>query len=217
MEFRYIRIIQLLPQGRFASLRDKYALCMHNACIAIFNKYIKHRSYVKTWMENAELLAVSQDVKNMITKKLEEMDAIHTPAAESYSNSSSASSSSSSSSSGVWKILLFALILVVRLATCKSHSSRSTYDYPNYRNYQSTPSTYPQNTAQKELLDSILKKYRDAPDSASRKELLKSFIKKYRDRDNQEVRDNQDVEVEAARPLRAMDTVTVTHKIRRKK
>ncbi|HEX6428440.1 MAG TPA: hypothetical protein VF008_12170, partial [Niastella sp.] len=91
--------------------------------------------------------------------------------------------------------------------TCKSHSSRSSYDY---QNYQTMPSTYPQNTAQKELLDSILKMYRDNHDSTSRKKLLDTFIKKYRDRNN------LDVEVEPARPARPMDTVTVTHKVKRR-
>ena len=151
MEFSYIRMIQMLPQGRFASLRDKYALCMQNVCIDIFNKHKSLRSHVKTWLENAKLLADSQEIKNQIIKKLEEMDGIQGATGEKKKESSSSP----------LKIILFILIAVVRIATCKSFSSSSNY---NYNNYQNTPLVFPQNSSEKKILDSLINKYRENQD-----------------------------------------------------
>ena len=151
MEFQYIRMIQMLPQSRFASLRDKYALSMQNVCIDVFNQHTSIRSHVKIWLENAKLLAESQEVKDQITKKLEEMDAIGVPGEKKKESSP-------------FKLILFAVIILIKIATCKSWSSRSDSNYPNYRNYQNTPA---QNLSQQKLLDSILKKYREDRASGS--------------------------------------------------
>ncbi|MBO9198679.1 MULTISPECIES: hypothetical protein [Niastella] len=128
MEFRYIRLLQLLPQGRFSALKDKYAHAMLVTCIAIFNSHIKHRNHVRTWLENAELLADSESVKSEINKKMQEMERIQTasPAAAAQRNKED-----SSSGAGVLKIAVVVLIFIIRLATCKSHSSNysSGYEY----------------------------------------------------------------------------------------
>jgi hypothetical protein len=125
MEFGYIRMIQLLPQNRFASIRDKYAHCMLNACIDVFNSHVNNRSNARTWLENAELLAVSQEVKKQIKKKLEEMEAAGIPEG---TGGNSSSNSSESSSAAVFKFILFALIIIIKLATCNSGSG-SSYNY----------------------------------------------------------------------------------------
>lgn len=117
MEFRYIRMIQLLPQSRFASLRDKYAQCMLNACIDTFNLHVKFRSYARTWLENAGLLVVSPELKQEIRKKLEEMDACGIPEAAATGGNSNGSSTSTSAAS-VIKIILFILLALARIATC---------------------------------------------------------------------------------------------------
>ena len=115
MEYRYIRMILLLPQGRFASLRDKYALCMLSACIDVFNNHIRYRSYVKTWLENAKILAVSPEVKDQIIEKLEEINGIQV-------------TEEKKSGSFPFKMILFVLILVARIATWNSGSSHSSYE-----------------------------------------------------------------------------------------
>lgn len=129
MEFSYIRLIQLLPQGRFGSIRDKYAWCMLSACIAVFNSHVRNRSYARTWLENAELLAVSPEVKERITKKMEEMDSIGIP-------EPGGKVTDKSSSSSPWKIVLVVLIAIARIATCRDSSSS------NYNFNQTSPYTY---------------------------------------------------------------------------
>lgn len=146
MEFGYIRLIQLLPQGRFASLRDKYALCMLNACIDVFNKHTQHRSYARTWLENAKLLAVSEEVKKQITKKLEEMDAIGVPAGAEAGTRTGEKKGNSSP----FKLILFAVIAIIKIATCNSWSSRSSsYDYRN-------TIVFPKNSIDRRFLDSLI-------------------------------------------------------------
>jgi hypothetical protein len=169
MEFNYIRLIQLLPQGRFASLRDQYALCMQNACIDVFNLHVSIRSHVKTWLENAKMLAVSPEVKNQITKKLEEMEAIGVPAG------GRTGAGEKKGDSSPFKLILFAVIVIIKIATCNSWSSRSSsYDY-------------------KKTFNSIDQRFLDSLINSSR--------------------DTGRLRTEHVAP---MDTVTVTHKIRRR-
>jgi hypothetical protein len=130
MDFHKIRIIQLLPVGRFASLRDKYALCMQNACIVTFNNHIRYRSNVKTWMENAQLLAVTFEIKAQLGEKMEEMDAILAPAENQQSESGGAA---------VVKFIIIALVILSKLATCGF-----TYPRPT-NNHQNTRFVFPQN------------------------------------------------------------------------
>ncbi|OQP64261.1 hypothetical protein A3860_19995 [Niastella vici] len=130
MEFNYIRMIQLLPQGRFAPIRDKYAYCMMNACIDVFNANVRNRSYARNWMENAILLAVSPNVKDQLSKKLQEMESLGMPEpGRGVSNSSS-----SSSSTAPWKIVLIIIIAIARIATCRSDSSSSSSYYYKSQN-----------------------------------------------------------------------------------
>ncbi|WP_205514070.1 hypothetical protein [Longitalea arenae] len=140
MEFRYIRLIQLLPEDRFASISDSYAHSMLLACIDTFNNNNDHRDTVRTWLENAELLAVSAEIKAGIHERLSELDAMDAPAPAKKSESSPL------------KFIIIAVILVIRLATCKTNSS-TTYNH--------TPVVFPQTTPwnQQRVLDSLKMKY----------------------------------------------------------
>jgi hypothetical protein len=148
MEFGYIRMIQLLPKSRFASIRDKYAYCMLNACIDVFNLHVRNRSHAKNWLENAQLLAVSPEVKDQIYKKLEEMEACGIPEGAA-TGGGGGGKGSSSSGAGVFKLILFLLIIFIKLATCNNTGSTSSFKY------NSSPIVYPK--IDRQFLDSLIK------------------------------------------------------------
>lgn len=121
MEYSYIRMIMLLPEGRFANLRDEFALCMQGVCIDIFNSNKQLRSDVRTWMDNAILLASTQEVKEMLAGKLAEMEeAIRANQSDRGSSSSFIIPS---------KFLFFALFLLIKIATCNSLSSNPKVEF----------------------------------------------------------------------------------------
>lgn len=76
MGFSYINMILLLPEDRFGPLRDKYAMMMVQTSIYVFNKFTQDRTWPVIWIENAGTLALSPDVKEEITEKLEEVNGI---------------------------------------------------------------------------------------------------------------------------------------------
>ncbi|WP_276480254.1 hypothetical protein [Paraflavitalea pollutisoli] len=144
MEYSYVRMIILLPKSRFDNLRDEFALQMQNACIIIFNRNIRYRSSVRTWMDNAILLASSQEVKNTLGEKLAEMENI----VSADTTGSGSSGSDSGSASGIFKFLAFALFIIIKIATCNSGNSTPAYEWH--------PSP-----EQSRMFDSILKSHRD--------------------------------------------------------
>jgi len=73
MSVEYLHLIQLLPERRFNTLRDKYAFGVMEAGIFAFNRSTSDRTQAITWIENAEPLAVSPDIKNALAEKLVEM------------------------------------------------------------------------------------------------------------------------------------------------
>ena len=114
MEFRYIRLVQLLPNDRFTPVKDKYAFSILQACVYTFNRNKQTGNYVSTWLENAQLLASSGDVKEQIAKKREELEAILIP----QEGGGGASSSSETNPWAVIKVIIFVVLLLARLATC---------------------------------------------------------------------------------------------------
>jgi hypothetical protein len=72
MDFVYIRMLCLLPVGRFSELRNKYAFVMMQACIHVFNRHPRKRDSAGSWLNNAESLAVSPELKAQIIDKLDE-------------------------------------------------------------------------------------------------------------------------------------------------
>lgn len=112
MEFRYTRLIQLLPAARFSAVKDKYAFCILQAGIYTFNRNRQTASYVSNWLENAQLLAASEDVKEQIGKKRQELEAVLTP------QERESVTTSGSNPWAVIKFVLFLVLLLIRLATC---------------------------------------------------------------------------------------------------
>ncbi len=119
MEFRYIRLIQLLPSDRFGPLKDKYALCILQASVYTFNKNRQTGNYVSTWLENAQLLAASEDVKAQIGKKREELEAVLIPQEGGPVAGGGAAAPAETSPWAVIKVIIFVLLLLARMATCR--------------------------------------------------------------------------------------------------
>ncbi|HET6255459.1 MAG TPA: hypothetical protein VFE32_15370 [Puia sp.] len=72
MGYDHIRLLRLLPETRFAELRNKYAFAMMQASIVTFNRHHGKRDATETWITNAETLAVSGELKSQISDKLDE-------------------------------------------------------------------------------------------------------------------------------------------------
>jgi hypothetical protein len=117
MEFRYIRLVQLLPHARFAAVKDRYAFAILQACVYTFNKNKQTGNYVSTWLENAQLLASSEHMKAQIGQKREELEAVLAHQ-ETVGGTPAAPASSEASPWAVIKLILFAVLLLARLATC---------------------------------------------------------------------------------------------------
>ncbi len=73
LNYRYINLILLLPENRFSGARNKYAFLTMQVCIEIFNRDTTNREYAKITIENAVLLAVSEQGCSEIAAKAEEM------------------------------------------------------------------------------------------------------------------------------------------------
>ncbi|OQP48157.1 hypothetical protein A4D02_05400 [Niastella koreensis] len=120
MEFRYIRLVQLLPNDRFGPVKDKYAFSILQACVFTFNRNRQTGNYVSTWLENAQLLAASEEVIAQIAKKREELEAVLIPQESGpVYGGSGAGAPAQTSPWGVIKLILFIVLFLVRLATCR--------------------------------------------------------------------------------------------------
>jgi hypothetical protein len=115
MEFRYIRLVQLLPSSRFGTVKDKYAFSMLQACVYTFNRNKQTGNYVSTWLENAQLLAASEDVKAQIGKKREELEAVLIPQ---QTVGGTPAASKETSPWAIIKIVIFLVLMLARMATC---------------------------------------------------------------------------------------------------
>jgi hypothetical protein len=118
MEFRYIRLIQLLPNDRFSPVKDKYAFSILQACVFTFNRNRQTGNYVSTWLENAYLLAASDDVRKQIAKKQEELEAVMIPQEGGPVAGGGAAAPAESNPWAVIKVVIFLVILLARMATC---------------------------------------------------------------------------------------------------
>ena len=120
MEFRYIRLVQLLPNARFGTVKDKYAFNILQACVYTFNRNRQTGNYVSTWLENAQLLAASEDVIKQIAKKREELEAVLIPQEGGpVYGGSGAGAPAQATPWGVIKLILFIVLFLARLATCR--------------------------------------------------------------------------------------------------
>lgn len=119
MEFRYIRLVQLLPSNRFGPVKDKYAFSILQACVYTFNRNRQTGNYVSTWLENAQLLASSEDVKAQIRKKREELEAVMIPQEGGPVAGGGAPAPAETSPWAVIKVVIFLVLLLARMATCR--------------------------------------------------------------------------------------------------
>ena len=118
MEFRYIRLIQLLPNDRFSPVKDKYAFSILQACVFTFNRNRQTGNYVSTWLENAYLLAASDDVRKQIAKKQEELEAVMIPQEGGPVAGGGAAASAETSPWAIIKVVIFLVLMLARMATC---------------------------------------------------------------------------------------------------
>lgn len=72
--FRYISMLQCLPNWRFSDFKDRYAYAVMQSSVYVFNRI--NRSKAMIMVENAWLLAVSEETKKAIADKEAEMDGI---------------------------------------------------------------------------------------------------------------------------------------------
>lgn len=119
MEFRYIRLVQLLPSSRFSTVKDKYAISILQACVYTFNRNRQTGNYVSTWLENAQLLAASEDVKEQIGKKREELEAVLIPQQGGPVTGGRPAASSETNPWAIIKLVIFLVLLLARMATCR--------------------------------------------------------------------------------------------------
>ena len=76
LESAYLDAIRELPDNRFAALKDKYAFSMQYPAIATFNRDGRHAHNAVRWLEDAEQLAVSDNLKATIREKATELGKI---------------------------------------------------------------------------------------------------------------------------------------------
>jgi len=76
MTYDHIRLLCLLPESRFAELRNKYAFAMMQASIVTFNRHRGKRDMCETWITNARTLAAARELKYQISEKLDEFRGI---------------------------------------------------------------------------------------------------------------------------------------------
>lgn len=72
----YIEVIKQLPNGRFAGLKNDYAFSIQHPAIAAFNRDADYREVTIIWLQDAQNLAVSEDIKGTIGAKLDELNRI---------------------------------------------------------------------------------------------------------------------------------------------
>jgi hypothetical protein len=116
MDYNHAQMISLLPQGRFATLRNKYAFAMMQAAIMTFNRNKQFRGQAQNWFTNAEKVAFSREQKQQILTKLtESRTATKTP----------------TSKFRAWIFIVVALT-VIRFAFSNTHTNTSFENTPIY-------------------------------------------------------------------------------------
>lgn len=122
--FRYsfISMVADMPEERFGTVRNEYAFSMMNVCIDIFNK--GHRNWATSFLEYAKTMAASDEMRKAVSDKIVEMNEI-----ENGDNKSSGGWSNW----GILRIVLFALYIIYRMATCSDFDSNRNSSFDNIR------------------------------------------------------------------------------------
>jgi len=71
-----MRMILLFPQEPLTTVRNKYAFYIMQVCIHIFNRHKHHRDYIDGWMEIGIRIAATEEVKEQLEAKHQEMKTI---------------------------------------------------------------------------------------------------------------------------------------------
>lgn len=124
-DFRHIMMLERLPAERFASARDELAFAIMQVCISAFNH--ANRGWARNTIENAHILAVSEELKKQVYDKKYEMDTI-----------ASGNNGGSSEKTPLWTIVRIALFVLFIAARLGGSCNRSSSSYNNY-NYNYTP------------------------------------------------------------------------------
>ncbi|MBS1563991.1 MAG: hypothetical protein JST39_06355 [Bacteroidetes bacterium] len=118
-DLRYIMMLERLPAERFLTARNAMAFAIMQVCISAFNHTDK--SWARNTIENAHILAVSEELKKQIYSKKYEMESI-------------SGGNGSSGKLQLWTVLriaIFVLFIASRIGTCNDSNS-------NYSNYTPT-------------------------------------------------------------------------------
>ncbi len=128
MSHLYVLVIQKLPYNRFGGIRDKYAFAIMQAAIYTFNKSGHNRSLTEIWMDNALSVAVSESIKQQLQAKMAEMSSIRKKAEKPREFP---------------RFIWLALVILIKLLTCKSFRSQSTSGpSPIHHNQQTQQLSY---------------------------------------------------------------------------
>jgi len=149
-DFRYVRMLERLPAERFASTRDDLAFAIMQVCINAFNHTDK--DWARNTIENAHILAVSEELKKQVYNKKYEME-------------TAAAGNGSSEKTPLWtivRIALFVLFVAARLGGSCNRSSSYNYNYNN--NLRSSPSYY-QSSSPNDTLNKLLERIKKAKES----------------------------------------------------
>lgn len=118
ISFRYISMLQRLPDERFTMLKDRYAYMVMQCSIRIFNKV--NRGIGLIIVENGLSLAVSENIRRQIRDKMVEMQVL---------NSKSEKRGSGWNGRGAW-FLVFVIIRIIWYIASSSDSN-SNYEFQN--------------------------------------------------------------------------------------
>lgn len=118
-DFRHIQMLFRLPAERFGALRDELAFAIMQLCISAFNHV--DRDWARNTIENAHVLAVSEELKKQVYNKKYEMDGI-------VAGSTGGGGGTSTNWWTYVRVALFVIFIIIRVSGA---CSRSSYSY-NY-------------------------------------------------------------------------------------
>ena len=129
-DFRHVMMLERLPEERFRQLRDEMAFSMMQVCINAFNH--TNRGWARNTIDNAHILAVSEELKKQVYNKKYEMDSLE-------GGSSKGGSSNKVQAWTIVRIVLFVLFVGSRLFNNCNRSHDYNYSNPQPIYFQPRP------------------------------------------------------------------------------
>lgn len=167
--FKYVCMLGLLPETRFALVRDEMAFAMMQLCIKIFNHV--DREWPIIIIQNAHVLAVSEQMKNQIDGKRIEMETIEKNNKRSF-----------------WRprlqwnngrMVFFFLFVIFKVITCGiSHSSNDNIRYIPAVQYQPADSSFRSFQQRIKNLDNDTSALITAPNKAAVYDSMRRLVEK---------------------------------------